>query len=329
VIDAPGPWGTGPFVLADGISTLTTRSPQVIMEPNETYWDPARKPTVRIVYDNSLSKEEALAAVAEGKVDVVLDLTIDEARRFDGRGKASVHTKPAKTLLAGVFNQAKPNSPWNDPDLRRAMNQAIDRKKLIQQGANGWGTEMPAFIHPGRYGADAGMKPYALDVEAARTVIAKADIPNHEVMLLAAPEWKGVVEAISADLKAVGLTVKPDYSKTELEGWDIKLVWHFDWSPQYPVGVVHREFFGKSGAFRSGEEDAGFDALYDKLLRTPHQPAQEQVVKEVERYMFDHAKALFLFSPFNLAAVSDRCDFTAYDTCMSELAETRIRPTPG
>jgi len=100
-------------VLADGVSTLKTRSPQVVMEPNESYWDPARKPKVRIVYDNAIGKEDAIGAVAhgDGTVDVVLDLTVAEARAFDGHGRAKVQSKPAKTVLAAVFNRGKANSP--------------------------------------------------------------------------------------------------------------------------------------------------------------------------------------------------------------------------
>lgn len=45
----------------------------------------------------------------------------------------------------------------------------------------------------------------------------------------------------------------------------------------------------------------------------------------MEHYVFDHALGLFLFSPHTLFAVSDRVSFTAYDTCMSELAETYVR----
>ena len=301
------------------------------MEPNETYWDQARKPTVRIVYDNAISREDALKAVAtgDGNIDVVLDLTTAEAKAFDGGGHAKVQSKQAKTVLAGVFNRAKPNAPWNDPALRRALNQAIDRSMVIDKGANGWGVPMPALIQPGRYGADPSMQPYTLDLEAARRVIEAADIPGREVLLLASPDWSGVVEVITECLAKVGLTVRADYSKTEPEGWDLKLVWHFDWSPQYPVGVVHREFFGRSGGFLCGPPDEMFEGLYDKLLKTPHQPAQEAVVREIERYVFDEAKALFLFSPFNLFAVSERVDFVAYDTCMSELAETRIRSAPS
>jgi len=318
-------------VLADGISTLTTRSPQVVLEPNETYWNPDRKPAVRIIYDNAIAKADAIRSVAsgDGKVDVVMDLTVDEARAFDGNGKGKVQTKSAKTVLVGVFNENKPGSPWRDPELRRAMNLALDRQMILDKGANGWGMMMPALIQPGRYGADPAMKPYPLDVQKALSTIEGANIPGREVFILAAPEWRGVVEAIAECLARVGLQVRADYSKTEPEGWDIKLVWHFDWSPQYPVGVVHREFFGSNGALRAAPEDAGFDALYAKLLRTPQQPEQEGVVREVERYVFDNAKALFLFSPYTLFAVSDRVDFVAYDTCMSELAETRIRSKPA
>ena len=327
MIDAPGPWGTGPFVLADGISTLKSRSPQVVLEPNETYWDPNRTPEVRIVYDNAITKEEAIRSVAsgDGRVDVVSDLTVAEAAAFSGGANGAIQTKPAKTVLVGVFNETKPGSPWTDPALRRALNLVIDRRMIVEKGLNGWGIVMPALIQPGRYGADPAMQPYGLDVRQARGVIEAADIPGRELFILASPDWQGVVEVIGECLAAVGLAVRADYSKTEPEGWDIKLVWHFDWSPQYPVGVVHREFFGKSGAFRAAPEDAGFDALYARLLRTPHQPEQEEVVREVERYVFENAKALFLCSPNTLFAVSERVDFVPYDTCMSELAETLIR----
>ena len=89
--------------------------------------------------------------------------------------------------------------------------------------------------------------------------------------------------------------------------------------------MVHREFFGDTGILRQAPADPSFDALYEKLLRTVQQPAQEQMVREVERYCHDQAKALFLYSPYTLFAVSDRIGFTAYDTCMSELAETMVK----
>lgn len=49
------------------------------------------------------------------------------------------------------------------------------------------------------------------------------------------------------------------------------------------------------------------------------------VPKEVERYRHDHATSLFPYSPHTLFAVANRIAFTAYETCISELAKTKIK----
>ena len=225
-----------------------------------------------------------------------------------------------------MFNENKPNSPWTNVKVRKAVNMAIDRQAILDVGAYGYGAVIPAFIQPDRYGFDAGLKPISLDVAKAAQVIEQHGLKDREIVIVASPTYAKVVDELGKAFAAIGLTVKPEITKDPpKEGWDIKLEWYFDWSPQYPVGVVHREFFGKTGILRQAPEDPTFDALYEKLLHTVMQPAQEEVVKEVERYIHDQAKCLFLYSPFTLFAVSDRVDFMPYDTCMSELAETTIK----
>ncbi len=314
-------------MLTEGYSTITKRTDEVVMEPNETYWNPARKPSVRIVYDNAIDKVEAIRSVAagDGRIDVVFDLVPDAAHAFKS-DKAAVQTKRSKTVLAGVFNENKPKSPWVLPDLRKALNLALDRPRILKEGAYGYGEIMPVFIQDGRYGCDAALKAYAQDLGTAAKLIEQGGIKGQDVVIVASPTYARVVDEIIKDLGKVGLNGKAVITKDPPpDGWDVKLEWYFDWSPQYPVGVVHREFFGKGGILRMAPEDPAFDALYDKLLKTVRQPDQEEVVKEVERYCHDNAKALFLYSPYTLFAVSNRVGFTPYDTCMSELAETVVK----
>ncbi len=294
------------------------------MVPNENYWNPARKPTVRIIYDNAISKADAIQSVADGAgIDVVFDLTTDEAHAFKS-DKGKIQRKAAKTVLAGVFNGNKPNSPWTDLEVRKAANMAVDRARVLQDGAYGYGTIMPAFIAPGRYGHDASMKPYAFEPDKAKAAFEKKGVK--EIVIVASPSFDKVAHEIAADLGKAGVAAKAVITRDDPpDDWDIKLEWYFDWSPQYPVGVVHREFFGKGGILRMSPEDETFDALYDKLLHTNKQPEQENVVKETERYVYDNAMCLFLYAPDRLFAVSNRTDFVAYDTCMSELAETKIK----
>ena len=327
MIDAPGPWGTGPFVLTEGVSLIDSRSDRVVMEPNPTYWNPARKPSVRIVYDNVIGKAEGIRSVAagDGRVDVVFDLTPEEAKGFPASDKGKIQTKFAKAILTGVFDERREDSPWRDPATRRSLNLAIDRQRVLDKGAHGYGRVIPAFIQPGRYGSDPGMSPLPHDPAAARAVLEKAGLAGRELVFVASPTWKGVVEEIGRCLLEIGLSVRYVSDRDGVpDAFDVKLEWYFDWTPQYPVACVHREFFGKDATLRQGPEDPGFDALYAKLLHATGEDV-EDVTREVERYVQDKAKALFLYSPCTLFAVSDRIAFTAYDTCMSELAETRIK----
>ena len=153
----------------------------MVLVPNETYWNADRKPAVRIVYDNAIGKAEAIKSVAagDGRIDVVFDLTPDEANAF-ASDKGRIQTKKAKTIVAGVFNENKPDSPWTDVEVRRALNMAIDRQAILDVGAYGYGTVVPAFIQPGRYGFDESLKPIALDIAKASRVIEQHGLKGRE-----------------------------------------------------------------------------------------------------------------------------------------------------
>ena len=87
---------------------MDKRSPTVIMEPNNDYWNPTRIPKVRIKFDNIISKAEAIDEVIKGgKIDIVTELTPAEAMKVSESSKAGVVESRAKTVLVGVFNQNK------------------------------------------------------------------------------------------------------------------------------------------------------------------------------------------------------------------------------
>jgi len=308
------------------VSQLDKRSPEVVLEPNPDYWNPARKPTSRIVFDNIISKRDAIHSVesGDGKVDIVTQLSPVEAHAFKGGDHAKLMVHGSKTDIVGIFNENKANSPWTNIALRRAMNMAIDRTALLADAGGGYGQVIPAFIQPGRFGANPELKPYAYDQGKAKAVIEGAKISGGTIVIAADEGMKPIVEGIAKNLAMVGLKVTPDYGAKPEDGWDIKLTFAFDWTSAYPVGVMHREFFGKDGAFRTMPEDPKFDAMYTELTKTTDEKAQEKIVREIEAYVHDQANVLFLYSPATLFAVSNRVHFTPYDTFMLELAETGV-----
>ena len=325
MIDEPGPWGTGPFVLKEGASILDKRSPTLTLEPNANYWNKARIPKATMVFDNVISKAEALEEVAKGgKIDVVTELSPAEAVALKKSTKAHLVESKSKTVLVGVLNRNVANSKWNDLKLRQALNMAVDRAAVVKEGAMGYGTVIPSMIIPGQFGYEASLKGYAFEPAAAGKALAAGGVKS--ITVVAGEGYKAVVEAMTKSMAKAGVKVVADYSGAPKgDNWDVWLVEHFDWSPETPYGVVFREFFGKDGGFRKMPEDAGFEALAKKLLAATEKPAQEKVTAEMNRYVHDQANVVFLYAPSKLYAVSNRVNFVPYKTWMLELAETSVK----
>ena len=325
MIDAPGPWGTGPFVLKEGSSVLDKRSPTLTLEPNQNYWNKARIPKATFVFDNVISKAEALEEVAKGgKIDIVTELSPTEAVALKKSTKAHLVESKSKTVLVGVLNRNVANSKWNDLKLRQALNMAVDKAAVVKDGAKGYGSVIPSMIVPGAFGYDATLKPYAYDPSAAGKTLKAGGVTS--ITVVAGEGHKSVVEAMTASLAKVGITVKADYSGAPKgDAWDVWLVEHFDWSPEYPYGVVFREFFGKDGGFRKMPEDAAFNDMGKKLLAEKDKAKLEKLTAEMNRYIHDQANVVFLYAPSKLYAVSNRVNFVPYKTWMLELAETTVK----
>ena len=291
------------------------------MEPNPNYWNKARTPKVTIKFDNIISKAEALEEVAKGgKVDIVTELTPAEAVALKGSKKARLVESKAKTVLVGVFNQNKAGSKWTDINLRKAINHAVDKQLVIKEGSMGYGTQMPSMITKGSYAYDGSLQAYAYAPAKAKPVLAKAGVTD--VVIASDEGHKAVAGAIVKSLAASGVKASVD-TTGKGDNWDIKLVEHFDWSPDYAYGVVFREFFGKDGGFRSMPEDPQFEALAQKIVSNPTK--QEGLTKQMDRYVHDQANVLFLYAPSKLYAVSNRVNFTPYRSTVLELAETSLK----
>ena len=291
------------------------------MEPNADYWNKDRIPKVRVIFDNIISRADALSSVAagDGKVDILGDLTVEEAKAFKS-DKAKIVANNAKTVLAGVINQKK-GGAWADVGVRKALNMAIDKDAVVKDGVAGYGSVLAAMIQPGRVGNNAALKPYAFDSAAAKAVLEKAGVKA--LTIKAAPGQKLIVDSMTASLAKAGVVATADYDAKPSDSWDIKLVEHFDWSPGFAAGVVEREFFGKGGAFLAADSTV-FDALYAKALATTAPDAQAKVMQDMEQWAYDTAPVVFLISPNQIYAVSNRVKYTPYETWMVEMAETTV-----
>jgi peptide/nickel transport system substrate-binding protein len=362
VIDEPGPWGTGPFTLVQGASSITTRAaimsadpfraswlidseqraPQVVLEANPDHWNrTARGPRIeRAVFRNDLPPDEALRLVCdtEGEVDLLTEVSPADAGRVQESAHARLVVCDANRVLVGVLNRGS-DAPLHDVDVRRALNLAIDRATVVEQGLAGYASVIPALTPPWCSGFPAGAAPYPHDPGRARELLARSGWPARRPLRIATPEpFAGIAHLLAAQVRsALDLMVEVSVVPADalLAGaralvekklppfWDVLVHAWFDLSSEAPPAAVHREFFGLDGAFRAGPPLPEFDALFDEMKVQLDGPRLVQVAERIDAHVQEQALALFLCAPQALYAVNEHVSFAPYKTTF-ELAEVTV-----
>ena len=313
------------------------------MEANPDYWDRSRPPRVkRIVFDNTLSQIEALELLkrGEGRVDVVFGLSpLETARVSQSSGATVVKQRQSAITVFGQFNLKRPGSPWTDVRLRRAANLAINRPDLIRYGTNGNGVVIPGVIPPAAVAYDPDLAPYAFDPGRARQLVQDAGHADGLAISLIAPPALGVqATVVGKMLEAAGFRVDRQvltddaYNRkvnrmfldrpAEQQTWDIALA---AWGtvPQFPIFGVY-EHWAVGGMTVWGLEPM-VRPRYEALVRSVDPKRQKSLLRQLERWAWEEALFLFLYSPIELWAVGRSVTYAPHtDQGFLNLHEIRI-----
>jgi peptide/nickel transport system substrate-binding protein len=362
VIDAPGPWGTGPFTLAEGYSSLeveiallqadpfacawlptaTPRSERIVLEANPDHWNVERGPRLeRVDFRNDLPPAEALELVCttEGEVDVVTEVAPADARRVSDSEHAKLVRVDAMRVLVGVINRDAEGAPLHDLRVRRALNLAVDRDRLIQEAFSGYAYPLAGLTPHYAAGVPKGQHPYPHDAEQARELLTQARWPAGRALRLAAPaDLEGVARLLAEGYTRslgvdVDLTVIPPdqllaaqhalVEKVLPLPFDLLVHAWFDLSADAPPAVLHREFFHSTGAFRTGPPIAELEQLLARFATATAPVAMGSLATDIDRLVYDQALSVFLCAPQALYAVNRHVAFDGYAATF-ELAETQV-----
>lgn len=364
MIDQPGPWGTGPFTLAEGYSSLDTeratirreplaatwlqvredRTPRLRLVANPNYWDAARGPRLReVVFRNDVPPSQALDLVCttDGEVDIVTEVSPADAARVEASGHARLVATDAVRTVVGVVNRDADGLPLRDRRARQALNLAVDRGRLVREAFSGRAVPLagltPLFAVPWL----RRLSPYPHDPGRAAVLWREAGGGGTRPLRIAA--WgasEPVARRVAADLKeALGVNSEVVVARGagEIEArrwlaekdrpldWDLLVMQQGAQAADAPPMEQHRAFVGETGEFRAGPVVPEFEALYAELVRQTSAAGLALASRRIDRFVYDEALALFLCAPQALYAVNRHVRFTPYRTTF-ELAECEVGP---
>ena len=281
--------GTGPFKFKEWVA-----DDHVTIEKNADYWDAAGAAHLdEIIFRPFPDQTAEFNAVSSGEVDFAQTVAPADAATITAGGALQAIDRGESCNLGHLAINQK-YKPVDNLKIRQAMMHALNRQAYIDAFYAGQAVPADNWMPPAtQYYKPLGLPTY--DPDKAKALIAEAQAEGvtdlsidfwypSDVARPYMPDPRGLFEAISNDLEAVGFTINPntatwnpDYLDAESEGqYEAWLIgWTCDWAG--PDNFLSTAFF----AYRDGEPNPEYAYDNDELDTTMGQALSS--IDEAER----------------------------------------------
>ncbi len=349
-------WAGGPFAIKEWIAgdhMTLVRNPNFFGTPAKLdYID------IKFVPD----PETALAALKTGDVDFVVNLAESDIETIKAMEPDGVHLRVDSTAEFEhmLFNLGITDStvtdesgavignsdvagfcPFKDVKVRKAIMLGVDRMSFIKNYLKEDEKAFIATLWPNSYWTDTSIAPYPYDPDQANKLLDEAGYPagadgiragtcngkpvKFSVGLETTNAQRRVddMAAIQADLKKIGIDVKPNpipagtFFGSYTEGADMPLgkfdmaIYTTGFYPDPDPGDTFKCSGVPSQSNPTGQNnyhicDAKTDKMLDDTLATSDPAGRKKVYEEIQQYQYDNVIMVPLYARANVFAYSDR-----------------------
>lgn len=130
---APGPYGSGPYILTSGYATGLNQSDKLILKANPYYFEKGKPYIETITIYTKLTSDEVIRNITEeeGKLDIAV-IPFDKKTEVVNSPYAKLSTVVSTNNISVHMNLMNPRSILQDESIRQALNQAIDQSQLVK-----------------------------------------------------------------------------------------------------------------------------------------------------------------------------------------------------
>lgn len=297
---AKKPVGTGPFTFVEWLP-----NERVSLKANEKYWG-GRPKLDSLVFRPIPEVSARIAGLQSGDLQIAAEVPPDLAPSLTGDVKAQEVTGTRIFFLAMNVKKA----PFDKKQVRLAVNQAIDRKTLVDSLYQGFGRVLNQPAFPEMVGYSESYKGYDYDKAAAEGVLRGAGAVRIDVE----EKDKTLAEAVAGQLSAVGLQASVNVLETQafnesinagnstayLSSWgvaegdaDVIFARHF-WSPS------------RKDAVFTGYENAALDKLIEQGRSTTDEAQRKTIYAQAIEIVMGDAPWAPIVNPKEIYGVSSK-----------------------
>ena len=315
------PCGTGPFQF-----TYWDEDNALGLRRNPHYWEHDSVgnalpylDAVQVSFIDSKATEFQL--FLQGKVDFIngvlgaskdLILAKDGTLKKEYQGKFAMHQSTYLNteyigFLTDTTNPLLKGEPTADPLVRRAINYAIDRRKIVTYFKNGMG--LPAiqgFIPAGLPGYDATANyGYNYDPAKALQLLAQAGHPYGKglkpITIQVPNNYEDIANFIAGELQEVGITLKLELIQANVLKQQMSaskaLCFRAQWLADYPDAETYLVVFNSrfpAPPNYTRFSNPTFDQWYDQSLNLPD-TARWQLYRRMDSLAMSYAPIIPLY----------------------------------
>jgi peptide/nickel transport system substrate-binding protein len=182
--------GTGPFAVVPGSTTE--------MRANTTY--DLGKPAISAIHVQTYpSVRAAWAEMLRDRLDMLWEVGSGALQSMKNATNVSVFTFTRRYQHVIVFNPDAPN--LRDPELRRALNFAIDRAAVVRSALDGYGIPSSGPIWPRHWAVERDLPRFELDPQRAAHIVERARHGGAPVRFTCLVSPDSVDERIALEVK--------------------------------------------------------------------------------------------------------------------------------
>ena len=301
------PIGTGPYKFVKW-----DRGEQLTFEAHADYFNKAEVAKIknviwRIIPEGS-SRTIALEA---GEVDYVIELDTTSVTSLDANDKINVMKVPSTSHNWLCINNEV--EPFNDINVRKALNAAVNKENVIKVALNGLGIVASSQTPLGMLGEigeyQSGYDKY--DVALAKEYMAAwgGDPSTIKLDMICSNDTKRrAAEVIQDNLKEIGINaeiVSMDLAtyldETRLGNFSGFIGgWTCDEMMNFLKGVCHSNNINASNKTRAGSPE--LDAIIDQACMTIDRAEREQLLQSATRILNEACYQVPLYQDFTVSA---------------------------
>jgi peptide/nickel transport system substrate-binding protein len=303
------PVGSGPYEFVSSIP-----GSQVVVKRNPDYWG-ATPQIASVVFRAVPDIATRIADLQSGEAQIADSITPDSVAQLKSAGLQAL-SAPTERVSYLAFNTIH-GGATNSTTVRKAISDAIDYSALINDLEKGYAAQVNSVATPLNFGYPKSLPDYTYDPAQAKQLIKQAGVAGQTIVMATSPTYDPtIVQAIQADIQAVGLNVKIETTdqatyleKVQSPSHDWGSIRFGQWSCSCldADGVAYPLFH--TGTIWSSYSNPAFDQLVDKARETLDSAARLSLYAQAYGILDQDVPGIGLFQIDAIYGASQKLQF--------------------